>query len=122
MGVEVLPLDLGLQLVLLVRQQVNFDEGVGGAGEVLCRELLAPEYFDGEGRVLKAVAYAELDPAQLLTDRPFTVIILRAWRQLQDHKCSQININTHAAAAATNTKSSVQGHTLSLTQARAQRP
>lgn len=100
-GVEVLPLDLGLQLVLLVGQQVDFDEGVGGAREVLGRELLAPEDFDGEGRVLEAVAYAELDPAQLLADGPFAVIILRTWRQLRGHKCSQINIrHTHAAAAA----------------------
>lgn len=83
MGVEVLPLDLGLQFVLLVRQQVDFDEGVGGTGEVLGRELLAPEHFDGEGRVLEAVAYAELDPAQLLAYRPFTVIILRTRRQLR---------------------------------------
>lgn len=74
--VEVLPFDLGLQLVLFVGQQVDFDEGIGGAGEVLCGELLAPENFDGEGRVLETVAYAELDPAQLLTDGPFTIIIL----------------------------------------------
>ena len=45
--VEVLPFDLGLQLVLLVGQQVDFDEGIGSAGEVLGRELLAPEDFDG---------------------------------------------------------------------------
>lgn len=42
-GVEVLPLDLGLQLVLFVGQQVDFDEGIGGTGKVLGRELLAPE-------------------------------------------------------------------------------
>lgn len=75
-GVEVLPLDLGLQLVLLVGQQVDFDEGVRGAGEVLGREVLAPENFDGESGVLEAVTYAELDPAELLTDRPFTIIVL----------------------------------------------
>lgn len=62
-GVEVLPLDLGFQLVLLVGQQVDLDEGVGGAGEVLGREVLAPENFDCESRVLEAVTYAELDPA-----------------------------------------------------------
>lgn len=62
-GVEVLSLDLGFQLVLLVRQQVDLDEGVGGAREVLGRELLAPENFDGESCVLEAVTYAELDPA-----------------------------------------------------------
>lgn len=83
MRVEVLPLDLCLQLVLLVRQQVDFDKGVRGAGEVLGREVLSPENFDGEGRVLEAVAYAELDPPQLFTDRPFAVIVLRTWRQLQ---------------------------------------
>lgn len=76
MGIEVLPLDLGLQFVFLVRQQVDFDKGVRGTGEVLCRQFLAPENFDSEGCVLKAVAYAELDPTQLLTDRPFTVIVL----------------------------------------------
>lgn len=75
-GVKVLPLDLGLQLVLLVRQQVDFHKRVRGAGEVFGREVLAPENFDGEGRVLETVAYAELDPAQLLTDGPFAVIIL----------------------------------------------
>lgn len=82
-GVEVLPLDLGLQLVLLVGQQVDFDEGVGGAGEVFGRELLAPKHFNGEGRVLEAVAYAELDPAQLLADRPFAVIVLRTRGELR---------------------------------------
>lgn len=127
--VEVLPLDLGLQLVLLVRQKVDFDEGVGGAGEVLGRELLASEQFDGEGRVLEAVADAKLDPAQLLADRPFAVVILRTWRELQGPQMQSnkyIYIHTHAAAAgataATRIKSSVQGHTLSLTQARAHRP
>lgn len=63
MGVEVLPLDLGFQLVLLVRQQVNLDEGIRGAREVLGREVLASENFDGKSRVLEAVTYAELDPA-----------------------------------------------------------
>lgn len=82
-GVEVLPLDLGLQLVLLVGQQVDFDEGVGGAGEVFGWELLAPQHFNGEGRVLEAVAYAELDPAQLLADRPFAVIVLGTRRELR---------------------------------------
>lgn len=80
MWVEVFPLDLGLQLVLLVRQQVDFDEGIRGAGEVFCREVLASEYFDSEGCVLEAVPYAKLDPAQLLADRTFAVIILRTWR------------------------------------------
>lgn len=75
-GVEVLPLDLGLQLVLLVGQQVDFDEGVRGAGEVLGWELLASEHLDGQGRVLEAVAYAKLDAAQLLADRPLAVVIL----------------------------------------------
>lgn len=75
-GVEVLSLDLGFQLVLLVRQQVDLDEGVGGSREVLGRELLTPENFDGEGCVLEAVSYAKLDPAELLADGPFTVVVL----------------------------------------------
>lgn len=75
-GVEVLPLDLGLQLVLLVRQQVDFDEGVGGAREVLGWQVLAPEKFNGERCVLEAIAYAELDPAQLLADGSFAIVIL----------------------------------------------
>lgn len=91
--VEVLPLHLGLQLVLLVRQQVDFDERVRGAREVLGRELLASEHFDGEGGVLEAVAYAKLDPAQLLADGPFAVII-RTRRELWGHECSQISMYT----------------------------
>lgn len=94
-GVEVFPLDLGFQLVLLVRQQVDLDEGVGGAREVFGWQFLAPENFDSESRVLEAVTYAELDPAQLLTDGAFAIIILGTWRQLRGHKCSQINISTH---------------------------
>lgn len=119
-GVEVLPLDFCLQLVLLVWQQIDFDKGVGGAGEVLCRELLAPENFDGEGRVLEAVAYAELDPAQLLTDGPFAVVILRTRRQLGGHKCSQININTCSRSSSSSSshsheKFSPRAHTFSDT-------
>lgn len=76
MGVEVLPLDLGLQLVLLVRQQVDFDKGIRSAREVLGWELLAPENFDSQGCVLEAVAYTELDPTQLLTDWPLAVVVL----------------------------------------------
>lgn len=90
--VEVLPLDLGLQLVLFVGQQVDFDEGVGGPGEILCGELLAPQHLDGEGGVLEAVAYAELDPAQLLADGPFAVVVLRPWRQLRGDKRAHVNI------------------------------
>lgn len=90
-GVEVLPLDLGLQLVLFVGQQVDFDEGVGGPGEILCGELLASQHLDGEGGVLEAVAYAELDSAQLLADGPFAVVILRSWRQLGGDKRVHVN-------------------------------
>lgn len=104
-GVEVLPLDLGLQLVLLVRQQVDFDEGVRGAGEVLGRELLASEHLDGQGRVLEAVAYAKLDAAQLLADRPLAIVILRTWGQLQGHKCSQINIYTWCCGRSSSSHS-----------------
>lgn len=35
--IEVLPFDLGLQFVLLVRQQVEFDKRVGGSGKILGR-------------------------------------------------------------------------------------
>lgn len=90
-GVEVLPLDLGLQLVLLVGQQVDFDEGVRGSGEILCGELLASEHLDGEGGVLEAVAYAELDPAQLLADGAFAVVVLRTRRQLRGDKSGHVN-------------------------------
>lgn len=118
MGVEVLPLDLGLQLVLFVRQQVDFNKGVGGAREVLGWEVLAPENFDREGRVLETVAYAELDPTQLFTDGPF--IILRTWGQLQGNKSRQIIIMLRysaaaAAAAATHMKLSIQGHRSGVT-------
>lgn len=90
--VEVLPLDLGLQLVLLVRQQVDFDEGVRGAGEVLCGQFLASEHLDGEGGVLEAVAYAELDAAQLLADWSLAVVVLRTWGELRaTNKRRQVN-------------------------------
>lgn len=91
--VEVLPLDLGLQLVLLVRQQVDFDEGVRGAGEVLGGQFLASEHLDGEGSVLEAVAYAELDAAQLLADWSLAIVILRTWGELQaTNTRRQVNI------------------------------
>lgn len=83
MRVEVLPLDLGLQLVLLVGQQVDFDEGVGGAGEVLGRQLLTPEQLHGQRGVLEAVADAELDAAQLLADGPLAVVVLGARGELR---------------------------------------
>lgn len=97
-GVEVLPLHLGLQLVLFVGQQVDFDEGVGGSGEILGGELLASEHLDGEGGVLEAVAYAELDPAQLLADGPFAVVVLGPWRQLRGDKRSHVNIGAGGRA------------------------
>lgn len=78
-GVEVFPLDLCFQLVLLVRQQVDLDKRVGGAREVFGRQVLTLENFDSESRVLETVAYAELDAPELLTDWPFTVVVLRAW-------------------------------------------
>lgn len=83
MRVEVLPLDLGLQLVLLVGQQVDLDEGVRGAREVLGRQLLTPEHLDGQRGVLEAVADAELDAAQLLADGPLAVVVLGAWGELR---------------------------------------
>lgn len=76
MRVEVLPLDLGLQLVLLVGQQVDFNEGVRGAREILGWQLLTTENLDGQCGVLEAVANAELDAAQLLADGPLAVIVL----------------------------------------------
>lgn len=97
-GVEVLPLHLGLQLVLFVGQQVDFDKGVRGSGEILGGELLAPEHLDGEGGVLEAVAYAELDPAQLLADGPFAVVVLRTWRQLRGDKRSREHWRTREYA------------------------
>lgn len=103
MRVEVLPLDLGLQLVLFVGQQVDFDEGVGGPGEILCGELLASEHLDGEGGVLEAVAYAELDPAQLLADGPFAVVVLRSWRQLRGDKRAHVNIRCRNTSTGTCT-------------------
>lgn len=93
-GVEVLPLHLGLQLVLFVGQQVDLDEGVRGPGEILGGELLASEHLDGEGGVLEAVADAELDPAQLLADGPFAVVVLGTWRQLRGDKRSHVNEHT----------------------------
>ena len=82
-GVEVLPLDLGLQLVLLVRQKVELDEGVGRAGEVLGGKVLAFEDLHGEGGVREAVAYAELDPTQLLADWTLVVVLFGTGGQLQ---------------------------------------
>lgn len=83
MRVEVLPLDLGLQLVLLVGQQVNFNEGVGGSGEILGRQLLTTKHLNGQRGVLEAVADAELNAAQLLTDGPLAVVVLRARGKLR---------------------------------------
>ena len=82
-GVEVLPLDLGLQLVLLVGQEVELDEGVRRAREVLGGEVLALQDLDGQGGVLEAVANAELDAAQLLADGPLAVVLLGPRGQLK---------------------------------------
>lgn len=64
--VQVLALHLGLQLVLLVGEQVDLDEGVAGAAEVLGRQLLGLHDLDGQGGLLEVVADAELDAAQVL--------------------------------------------------------
>ena len=81
--VEVLPLDLGLQLVLLVRQKVELDEGVGRAGEVLGGKVLTFKDLHGEGGVCEAVAHAELDSTKLLADRTLVVVLFRTRGQLQ---------------------------------------
>lgn len=86
MRVEVLPLDLGLQLVLLVGQQVDFNEGVRGAREILGWQLLTTEHLHGQRGVLEAVADAELDAAQLLTDGALAVVVLRARGQLRGRR------------------------------------
>lgn len=83
MGVQILPLDFGLQLVLLVWQQVEFDKRIRGAGKVLGRQILALENFDSEGGVLKTVSNTELNTTQLLTHWTLVVIFLRTWRQLK---------------------------------------
>lgn len=85
MWVEVLPLDLGLQLVLLVGEQVDLDEGIAGAAEVLGRQLLCLHDLHGQGGLLEVVADAELDAAQVLPADAFVaLVILRAWRELRE--------------------------------------
>lgn len=82
-GVQVLPLHLGLQLVLLVWQQVDLDEGVAGATEVLGRQLLGLHDFHGERGLLEVVADAELDPAQVLSAAALVrLVLLGAWGEL----------------------------------------
>ena len=82
-GVQVLPLHLGLQLVLLVWQQVDLDEGVAGAAEVLGRQLLGLHDLHGERGLLEVVADAELDPAQVLTATALVgLVLLGAWGEL----------------------------------------
>lgn len=83
-GVQILPLDFGLQFVLLVWQQVQFDERIRGARKVFGRQFLASENFDSEGGILKTVSNAELDATELFLHWALVVILLRAWRQLQD--------------------------------------
>jgi len=81
--VEVLPLHLGLQLVLLVGEQVDLDEGVAGAAEVLGRQLLRLHDLDGQSGLLEVVADAELDAAQVLpADAIVALVILRARGEL----------------------------------------
>lgn len=67
MGVQILPLHFGLQFVLLVWQQVEFDKWIRGARKVLSRQILALEYFDSEGGILETVSNTELDATKLLT-------------------------------------------------------
>lgn len=74
--VQILPFDFGLQLVLLVWQQVELNKRIGGAGEVLGGQVLALEDFDSEGGILKTVADAELDAAELLTHGALVVVFL----------------------------------------------
>lgn len=83
-GVQILPLDFGLQFVLLVWQQVQFDERVGGARKVFGRQFLASEDFDSEGGILKTVSNTELDATELFLHWALVIILLRAWRQLQE--------------------------------------
>lgn len=84
MGVQILPLNLGLQFVLLVWQQVEFDKRIRGAGKVLRGQILAFEDFDSEGGVLKTVSDTELNATQLLTHWTLVIVFLRTWRQLKD--------------------------------------
>lgn len=76
MRVEVLPLDLGLQLVLLVGEQVDLDEGIAGATEVLGRQLLRLHDLHGQGGLLEVVADAELDAAQVLPADAFVALVI----------------------------------------------
>ncbi len=81
--VEILPLDFGLEFVLSVRQQVDFDEGVGRPREVFSGQFLSFEYLHRQSRVLEAVAQAELNPAQFLAHRTLVVIVFWPRRQLK---------------------------------------
>ena len=82
-GVQVLPLHLGLQLVLFVWQQVDLDEGVAGAAEVLGWQLLGLHDLHGERGLLEVVADTELDPAQVLSAAALVdLVLLRAWGEL----------------------------------------
>lgn len=88
MGVQILPLDFGLQFVLLVWQQVEFDERVGGARKVFGRQFLASEDFDSEGGILKTVSNTELDATEFFLHWALVIVLLRARRQLQDREGS----------------------------------
>lgn len=82
-GVQVLPLHLGLQLVLLVWQQVDLDEGVAGAAEVLGWQLLGLHDLHGERGLLEVVADTELDPAQVLPAAALVgLVFFGAWGEL----------------------------------------
>lgn len=81
--VQVLPFHLGLQLVLLVWQQVDLDKGVAGAAEVLGGQLLGLHDLHGERGLLEVVADAELDPAQVLSAAALVgLVLLGAWGEL----------------------------------------
>lgn len=75
-GVQILPLNFGLQLVLLVWQQVELDERIGGARKVFGRQFLAPEDFDSEGGILKTVSNTELDATELFLHWTLVIILL----------------------------------------------
>lgn len=84
MGVQVLAFHLGLQLVLLVWQQVDLDKGVAGTAEVLGWQLLGFHDLHGERGLLEVVADAELDPAQVLSAAALLgLVLLGAWGELE---------------------------------------
>lgn len=108
--VEIFPLDFGLEFVLSVGQQVDFDEGVGGPREVFSGQVLTFEYLHRQSRVLEAVAQAELNPAQFLAHWTFVVVVFRPRRQLK--RAWERKMNVKIGAVTKNTKA----HTLQPNQ------